>query len=271
MKLATFIDHRRRVRAAVQHLAARLQAHPHEWPSLRALAEVAHLSPYHFLRVYQHAVGETPQVTVRRLKLEAASVQLQGGSASVLDVALDHGYDSAQAFARAYGAYFGQAPSRHRQQHLSAAEPGVRTWLAELPAMPMQAMPIPPGTADVGLVFDEFMGHLDKAEVPRHGQDVFCVMSPEGRLTHAGALQNPWVDGALRLERHTHGGARHLCLVGQPDAVWRQWRLLAPAASRHPGRALLLRYLNDPAYKARSEQRIELYVPMAARAPGHEG
>jgi AraC-like DNA-binding protein len=262
MKLATLIEHRRRVRTSMEAMESALRARPDSWPSLAELAEAANLSPYHFIRVYQRAVGETPQVTVRRLKLQAARRHLlERRPAAVLDVALEHGYDSPQAFARAYAREFGAAPGllkAGRPQEAAA----VQAWLAHLPAIAMQTMALPDESDGVNHVFDEFMGHLDLGEIPRFAQDMFCVISPDLRFAAAGALQNRWVDRLLRLRQQEFGGSLHLCVRGQPDAAWASLRHSEAARRRHEDRPILLRYLNDPAYKARSEQLVELYVPI---------
>lgn len=266
MKLATLIEHRRRVRASVEHLSRTLQTTPYGWPSLAELAEVARISPYHYIRVYQRAVGETPQATVRRLKLEAARSRLaQAGASRVSDVALDYGYESAQAFSRAFHKQFGCTPGAQRSQREDFGG-GVQTWIAELPSLALQALDLPRDDGGVSEVFDQIMGRLDHAGVPRFAQDMFCVVSPDLRLAGAAALQNRWVDRSLGLASQAHGGGLHLCACGQPDAVWRRLRQSAAAQSRDPGRPILLRYLNDPAYKARVEQRVEIYVPLRVPA-----
>lgn len=270
MKLSTHIEHRRRIRASVEYLAASLKARPDGWAQLSELADAAHLSPYHYLRLYRHAVGETPQVTQRRLKLALARQSLQTPSARVIDVALAHGYESAQAFSRAYRAQFGVAPTEH-QRVPACPEPSVRAWVAHVPTLAMQMMPLGDAAGDAALVFDEFMACLDLADVPRHGQDMFCIISPEGQLEQGGALQNRWVNTGLRLARRVYGDSLHLCLCGQPDAVWKSLKTRPEFEWRHGDRPLLMRYLNDPAYKPREEQCIELYVPLKTSLPLRRG
>ncbi|MES2940559.1 MAG: helix-turn-helix transcriptional regulator [Pseudomonadota bacterium] len=266
MKLATLIDHRKRVRTCVEYLAASLRARPQGWPSIAELAEVANLSPYHFIRVYRRATGETPLVTARRLKLEEARRQLlQHRQASVLDVALEHGYESAAAFSRAYARQFGAAPGAAKGSGLPAAD-AAQASLVRLPVLGMRTMALPRDNGAVGSVFDEFMGHLDLADVPRFGQDMFCVISPDLRLAAAGALQNPWVARLPGLGRQLFGGGLHACVRGQPDAAWSLLRRMPALPHRDEEHPILLRYLNDPAYKTRDEQLVELYVPLREAA-----
>jgi AraC family transcriptional regulator of adaptative response/methylated-DNA-[protein]-cysteine methyltransferase len=64
--------------------------HYQEQPSLEALARVAGLSPAHFQRRFQAAVGISPKRFVAQLSARQAAGALRGGR-SVLDAALDAG------------------------------------------------------------------------------------------------------------------------------------------------------------------------------------
>jgi AraC family transcriptional regulator len=76
-------------------------------------AEVAarvHVSRFHFDRIVAAALDERPGAFRRRLLLERAAHSLAGG-ASVGEAALEGGYLSAEAFARAFRRAHGVAPS----------------------------------------------------------------------------------------------------------------------------------------------------------------
>jgi AraC family transcriptional regulator len=85
--------------------------------SLDRLAGVACLSPCHFHRIFRAMVGEPLGQHVQRVRLETAAVQLQTSSRSVMEVALDAGYESAAAFSRAFEQRFGLAPTECRAAH----------------------------------------------------------------------------------------------------------------------------------------------------------
>ena len=78
--------------------------------TLESLAAVAHMSPYHFHRVYREVTGESVVETVKRLRLAQAAQRLTD-AAQVTAVAHDAGYDSPQAFARAFRDFTGVSPS----------------------------------------------------------------------------------------------------------------------------------------------------------------
>lgn len=78
------------------------------------LAARAYLSRFHFDRLVSSALGEPPGSFRRRLLLERAAHRLAGTEDSVIDVALDAGYGSPEAFARAFRRCYGASPTQFR-------------------------------------------------------------------------------------------------------------------------------------------------------------
>ena len=71
-------------------------------------------SPYHFHRIFKGVVGEGVNEYVRRLRLESAAVALKTTDRGVLQVALDAGYGTHEAFTRAFRQLFGVSPTQFR-------------------------------------------------------------------------------------------------------------------------------------------------------------
>lgn len=71
-------------------------------PSLRNLADVAGISPFHFHRVYRAVTGETPFGTLRRLRLARAAVLLKDSQKLITEIAFSVGYESSQSFSKAF-------------------------------------------------------------------------------------------------------------------------------------------------------------------------
>lgn len=94
-----------------------IQEHLDEELSLGELARLAHFSPCHFHRIFRGMVGEGLHEHVRRLRLERAALRLRSGCDSILNLALDAGYETHEAFTRAFRAMFGQPPSAYREAH----------------------------------------------------------------------------------------------------------------------------------------------------------
>jgi len=85
--------------------------------SFETLAEMFHFSPYYFHRIFSVIVGKTITAHIRDRRLLSASVQLSASNKSILNIGLDCGFNSAQAFSRAFKDMFGLSPSKYREQH----------------------------------------------------------------------------------------------------------------------------------------------------------
>jgi AraC family transcriptional regulator len=100
----------------MQAVLAYAAAHLDEDVSLAALARQAGLSAFHLQRVFSGAVGETPKQLTLRLRLGRAAVLLLTTDDSILDVALSCGFQSHEAFIRAFRRRFGLRPSAYRER-----------------------------------------------------------------------------------------------------------------------------------------------------------
>jgi AraC family transcriptional regulator len=104
----------------VQPVLAYAAAHLDEDLSLEALAAQAGLSTFHLHRVFSAAAGETPKQFALRLRLGRAAAALLTSDDSVLNIALDCGFQSHEAFSRAFRRRFGMTPSAYRLRGFAA-------------------------------------------------------------------------------------------------------------------------------------------------------
>ncbi len=100
----------------VQPVLAFAAAHLDEDVSLTALAGQAGLSAFHLHRVFSAATGETPKQFTLRLRLGRAAALLLSTGDSVLNVALACGFQSHEAFCRAFRRRFATTPSAYRER-----------------------------------------------------------------------------------------------------------------------------------------------------------
>lgn len=84
------------------------------------LAATAGFSVHHFHRVFRGMVGESVMAYVRRHRLERAAFRLRYTGGDVATVAFAHGYESHEAFTRAFRAHFGVPPSEYRDGQRAA-------------------------------------------------------------------------------------------------------------------------------------------------------
>jgi AraC family transcriptional regulator len=78
------------------------------------LARRLHLSRFHADRVIAAAAGEPPARFKRRVLLERAAYRLATTDRTILDVAVEAGYSSHEAFTRAFVRAYGTAPAQWR-------------------------------------------------------------------------------------------------------------------------------------------------------------
>lgn len=101
---------RHRINQGVSHVQAHLEA---DLGGV-VLAEVAAMSRFHFHRVFAAMTGLTPAAYVQRVRLAAAVAALRGSNAPVGRIALDCGFESGAALAKALRREYGVSPTGAR-------------------------------------------------------------------------------------------------------------------------------------------------------------
>jgi AraC family transcriptional regulator len=102
-----------RFTAFVDRLASDLDAAP---ARASEMAAAAHLSRFHFERVIAAVAGETPTRFRSRVLLERAAHRMTTSENTLLEVALEAGYSSHEAFSRAFRRAYGVPPSQWRRR-----------------------------------------------------------------------------------------------------------------------------------------------------------
>lgn len=95
-----------------------IETHLEDRLELESIAAVACCSQFHFMRVFEVVSGIGVGDYIRRRRLSQAALALSSGREKVIDVALRYGYDTPEAFAKAFKRLFGITPSE-------ATKPGV--------------------------------------------------------------------------------------------------------------------------------------------------
>lgn len=113
------MDWQTRMGAALDYL----EGHLKDDIDLGAAAAEANCSAFHFMRMFEMVTGIGVAEYVRRRRLSLAALELASGKAQgiadrILDIALDCGYESPDAFARAFKREFGCTPSEAREPGL---------------------------------------------------------------------------------------------------------------------------------------------------------
>lgn len=82
--------------------------------ALAAVARAAGISQWHFQRLFKALTGETLKTYIRSRRLAASMERLLSTDLRVLDIALLAGFESQEAFARAFKQAFGLSPQKYR-------------------------------------------------------------------------------------------------------------------------------------------------------------
>ncbi|MEQ1974861.1 GyrI-like domain-containing protein [Xenorhabdus sp. SGI240] len=81
-----------------------------------SLSNIAACSKYHFHRLFSATYGIGAAAYIRQIRLKRASYKLAYNDDSVIDIALACGYESPEAFSRAFKSSVGQSPIEFRKK-----------------------------------------------------------------------------------------------------------------------------------------------------------
>lgn len=257
-------------------------------PSLDQIAKAAHLSKYHFHRLFRLVTGETCAEAITRLRLAKGVSALDGSAGSVTEGAMDAGYSSNQAFAKALKRATGSSATE------LAAEEGQLASAIERFSMPTSD----DADLSIELVSLEPFNVMVKRTVGRYPNlnqtygDLFSVIENPEHVEAILGWPEDDIDGSiagdlvfecgLKLSlpvrgdmdqihiRPEHGGTflrlRHTggydALGDSLDAGYNT--LLSSDHWRVADRPCLFHYLDDPEETAEAALRTDLYIPIIA-------
>lgn len=147
------LEYAKRMNRVLDYIAANL----HEELTLDQLAQVAGSSKFHFQRQFAAYAGVTVAKLVRLMRFKRASYQLAFNPAyRIIDVALDAGFSSPEAFTRAFKSTYGQTPTEFR------ADPQWSSWIRQ------HAHPQPSGNEPMNVSISNFQ-ETKVAVLEHHG------------------------------------------------------------------------------------------------------
>jgi AraC family transcriptional regulator len=298
MKPDTRSFYERAVQTAIEYIAQHLD----DALELEALARAACLSPFHFHRVFRGMVGETPLELTRRLRLERAAWRLKGQQQAITEIAFDAGYETHEAFTRAFRACYSTSPSGFRLRKYPRIELAAPCGIhfnpnGVIPAFIArdsggQAMDV-----DIKQMPELRVGTVRHVgpynQIPKAFERLGAIAGPAGLLRQAGSMiaiyhDDPETtpqdqlrsDAALvvpegvelpegLVEQHIAAGRYARTLhVGPYEQLGDAWaRFLGewiPVSGNRIGNGVSYEiYLNTPEHVPKNELRTELYVPLA--------
>ena len=109
---------------AVQSAIEYIESHLSEDLLSQMIASQIGFSQYHFHRIFTALVGESVKDYLRKRRLSVAADELRRSNTAILTIALRCGFDSQEAFTRAFGKVFGTTPGAYRRQGSSGLGTG---------------------------------------------------------------------------------------------------------------------------------------------------
>ena len=269
----------------LSRVTAYIHDHLAEDLGLDQLAEIAHLSPYHWHRVYHAMNGETIAATIRRLRLHRASGYLANTQQPVAHVARLCGYPNVQSFTRAFGTAYGMGPTQYRAQggHVvfrkglaTAAAAGYAVEIRFVPAVPLAGLPHRGSYMRVGKAFETTFTHMAAQGHLRGDTRWLAVYEddpaamPEAQLRSWAGLSLPVGAGATApLELRTLGCCtcavlRHRGPYATMGAAY-QWlygQWLVQSGHAALDQPVFEEYLNNPRDTAPADLLTDIYLPL---------
>ena len=99
----------------VREISNYITDHLDESIGLQQLAELLHLSRFHFCTAFRKATGFTPHQWLVRIRMERACELLTKSSMTITEIALTVGYQTPSSFAHAFKVAMGITPSEYRE------------------------------------------------------------------------------------------------------------------------------------------------------------
>ncbi|MEF2966159.1 AraC family transcriptional regulator [Paenibacillus sp. M1] len=99
------------IQQSIEYIEERLN----EELTLKGVSQAMHYSEYHFHRTFLYLVGDTVTSYIRKRRLSKAAEMLAYTDRKVLDIALECGFASHEAFTRAFRKMYGILPSACRR------------------------------------------------------------------------------------------------------------------------------------------------------------
>ena len=286
MKPTSQSDYTKRIERVIAAVADSLE-HDRDLPSTATLASIANFSPFHFMRVYRALAGESLGTTVQRLRLARAAHLLAASAAPISEVSGRVGFETPQAFARAFREHFGVAPSEARAANVANASAIVAPAPSKpQPAIRVDVVTLKPfrvvvkRTEGVYAKLDEVYRNLfewmakrgaleaiegiwgvpqqDRRDTPQANYQFDCLLATSAALS-AGEDVLLEEQGGGNYLRYLHEGSFDR-LDESHDTIFRE--ILAHPEWELRAAPILHEYLTDPEETAEMDLRSHIYVPV---------
>jgi AraC family transcriptional regulator len=270
----------------LERAANLLSANLEQPPELPELAAAAHVSPFHFHRIWRAMVGVTVGEWVRLQRIERATQALVETNASVTEIAMAAGFSSSQNFAKMLRREKGVSPTEVRlgavsQQAPEPATDSLATAAVELVTLPDRQVIAKRRTglpySELNCEFEAVWAWAVSAGVNEQMQGIFGVPYDDDVSVPAELLR---YDACMDFgDVQPTSPVQHLVLpagdyarvrvVGSYEGLdaalldlLRNW--LIPSGREPADRPMFHQFLNDPDATPEAELLTDIYLPLEA-------
>lgn len=114
---AKSVTTKKEVTRKVKEAMAYIKKNYSEPITLKQLAKVAYLSPFHFQRSFKAAYEQSPLQFITHLRLKKACQLLKHSNIPIQDIVVKCGFENASSFVRLFKKRFQQTPVAYRSDH----------------------------------------------------------------------------------------------------------------------------------------------------------
>lgn len=287
MKISSRTDYLQRIDRVVAAISESIERGG-QTPSVARLAELAHFSEFHFMRVYRALSGEPLGETTQRLRLQRAVHLLKETDATVTQIAASVGYETPQAFAKAFRQRFSAAPSdvRERPEAYATAPPHRFGTSENPPVVCVEVVQLQPfraavlrnhgAYADLDQAYIRLFGWMvergalesiqgiwgipydDRRDAAPERSVFDCCLATDAELVSADGIRLEQLGGG-RYAMYRHVGS-YLALDDVHDALLRD--ALPQAALTLRDAPILHRFINEPDVTPEAELETHIYIPV---------
>jgi AraC family transcriptional regulator len=266
-----------------------IQSHLSDDLALDRLARIACFSPYHFHRIFRGILGEGVHEYVRRLRLESAAQTLKNTGRVVAEVAFNAGYESHEAFTRAFRQMFGVTPTQFRAGQLLQPRQAEQKMTTTIKPSEVRIERHPSRRVlflrhigpyqSVGPTFQKFMAHVFQNGLFRPDAEILgichddpdvtppdkirydCGMTVGDNVSASGEFGIQTIDGG-EFAVTTHRGP-YEALAESYEALYGSW---LPASGREPRNSPSFEiYRNSPTDTTADNLVTEIFLPLAPK------
>ena len=270
MKSITHNDYTQRINKVAEYI----NRHLDEPIELKTLADIAHLSHFHFCRIFKVLKGESPIAFIARLRIETAAQLLRYSTLPIEQIAFNIGYETPASLSKAFKNQYGITPTEYRTNKdiyimkkeiinpdLALKAPKIVT--LEPKNLIYVALTGAYGSLDYGKAYEQLWAVIKAQKLFTKGIESICISYDDPKITE-GSLQRSDVCLAIHKPATPQEEVSCKTLAGGKYAVFFYQGSYENLSQVYD---TAVRWVIDQQYTLREEPFFEKYLNDARRTP----